>query len=62
MEVHRSDMQKIGDALTSAYQHLHLRDASNANLHLAPTVRPSPLTSTVAAALERVQQLLAEDD
>jgi len=55
-EIDTSDLLKIRDALSAALQHHKRRDEANAELHLS-TVRYSPLTSVLEAAVERVDQL-----
>lgn len=60
MEVHRSDLEKITDVVKIAYQHHLDRDSSNAALHLASMVRPSPLTSELGSALDRLNAILAD--
>jgi hypothetical protein len=58
MEIHESDLLKIRDAIAAACEfHMH-RDEMNAQLHLAHTVRMSPLTSELANALDRLESLL----
>lgn len=56
--VARSDLEKIYDALSQATDFFKSRDAMNASVHMAPTVRYSPLTSSCEAEKERLQQLL----
>lgn len=56
--VHISDLQKIFDAVEAAYRHHSQRDASNAALHLAKDTRLSPLTSELAAALDRLKAMI----
>ena len=58
MEVDRSDLQKIHDVLTAARDHHVHRDESNARLHLAPSARLSPLTSSLDAACDRLDGIL----
>jgi hypothetical protein len=62
MNVHRSDIEKVLDALIHAAEHHVYRDRMNGSLHLAKEVRFSPLTSELIAARERLEKLLAEDD
>lgn len=57
--VHISDLQKIQDVLEYAHDHHLSRDRSNAALHLAGTVRLSPLTSELESAVDRVTMLIA---
>jgi len=57
MEINRSDLEKIHDALSSCEEFLKRRDEMNAAMHLGPT-RHSPLTSVVMAELDRVKRLL----
>ena len=59
MEVHRSDLEKVLDALRNAAEHHIYRDRMNGSLHLAKEVRFSPLTSELVSARERVEALLA---
>jgi hypothetical protein len=60
MNVERSDMEKICDALGAAEQFFTLRDRSNASIHLAKSVRFSPITTTVQAARERLEDILQD--
>jgi ribosomal 50S subunit-associated protein YjgA (DUF615 family) len=62
ISVHRSDLEKIHDALDKNHSHHTHRDAMNAAIHLAEKVRWSPITSETEAALQRVNELLAEVD
>jgi hypothetical protein len=61
IEVHRSDLEKLRDILAVAVDHHQARDLMNAKLHLASTVRLSPLTSELIAELDRVNELLRKD-
>lgn len=60
IEVSKSDLQKIYDALKASEEHLLLRDKMNAKLHLASEVRLSPLTSSVISERERLEIILKE--
>ncbi len=46
------ELDKAADALEAALRHLRAANEANAALHLATTVRPSPLTVAVETALE----------
>lgn len=61
MNIHRSDAEKILDALTTAAEHHVYRDRMNGCLHLAKEARWSPLTSELIAARERLEKLLKAD-
>lgn len=61
MDIHRSDVEKVLDAIAHAAQHHVYRDRMNGSLHLAKEVRFSPLTSELIAARERLEKLLLED-
>lgn len=61
IEVETSDLEKIADALGAAHRFFLNRDTMNAAVHLAESVRYSPLTSTVEAEVERVAALLRGD-
>lgn len=56
----QSDFHKILDALVVARRHHRLRDRANAQLHLAETVRFSPLTTVLDVAIERLVKIEAE--
>jgi hypothetical protein len=58
ISVHRSDLEKVLDAIDAAVRHHAMRDESNAALHLSG-VRLSPLTSALAGARDRLRGLLA---
>jgi hypothetical protein len=58
ISVHRSDLEKVLDAVDAAVRHHAMRDESNAALHLSG-VRLSPLTSALAGARDRLRGLLA---
>lgn len=60
MEVDKSDLLKIRDALQAATEHHIARDRANAKLHLAHEVRYSPLTSTLMAANERLAVIVPD--
>ena len=61
MNVDRSDLEKIRDALHAAERHHVARDEMNAASHLAPAARYAPLTSTLVAERERADRLLAQE-
>ena len=61
MDIHRSDIEKVLDAIQHAAEHHVYRDRMNGCLHLAKEVRFSPLTSELIAARERLEKLLVED-
>lgn len=61
MDIHRSDVEKVLDAIAHATEHHVYRDRMNGCLHLAKEVRFSPLTSELIAARERLEKLLVED-
>ena len=61
MNIHRSDVEKVLDAVMHAAEHHVYRDRMNGSLHLAKEVRFSPLTSELIAARERLEKLLVED-
>lgn len=58
--VSRSDLEKIRDGLAAAEMFHKRRDEMNGAVHLAPTVRYSPLTSTLEAERERADRLLSD--
>lgn len=58
VRVHRSDLEKILQALQWAEQFFSNKNESDAALHQADTLQ-SPLTSTVKLARQRVDGLLA---
>ena len=51
------ELEKVADALAAAHRFFLNRDTMNAAVHLAGSVRYSPLTSEVEAALEAVTRL-----
>lgn len=63
--VHRSDLEKLKQALDAAHTYLKRMNEMNAALHLSDPVY-SPLTTTVGNARTRVNDLLdgvnVEDD
>jgi hypothetical protein len=61
MNIHRSDVEKVLDAVVHAAEHHAYRDRMNGSLHLAKEVRFSPLTSELISARERLEKLLVED-
>lgn len=58
IEVERSDLEKVQDALVAAHRFFVNRDTMNASVHLAENVRYSPLTSQVEAETERLTEIL----
>lgn len=60
MNIDRSDLLKILDALELAARYHQRRDEMNAANHLAEKVRPSPITSVLCAAIDRGQAILRE--
>lgn len=60
MEVDRSDLQKVYDALDACETHLVRRDEMNAALHLG-TTRLSPLTTRVVNEKTRLENILKGD-
>lgn len=54
------ELEKVGDALGWANQHLYLEAASDAAAHLNTTVRPSPLAVSIGQANDDVQRLILE--
>jgi hypothetical protein len=62
MQIDRSDLEKIRDALAAAETFHRRRDEMNAAGHLAAEVRLSPLASTLVAERERAERLLLDDD
>ena len=57
MRVHRSDLEKIKQALDKSHQYLKRLNEMNAALHLSDPVH-GPLTTMVGNAANRVDQLL----
>ena len=55
-----SDFHKLIDPMRQAYRFHKKRDEMNAELHMAPTVRFSPLTSELEAALDRADHIIQE--
>ena len=55
-----SDWHKIIDAMRRAYRYHKKRDEMNAELHAAPHVRYSPLTSELEGAIERADTIFNE--
>ncbi len=53
-----TDLEKIRDALAASLIFFQHRDEMNAEVHLAREVRYSPLTSRVAAELERLDTII----
>ena len=58
IQAHRSDLEKILQALKWAEQFFVHKNESDAALHLSDTVQ-SPLTSSIKLARQRVDGLLA---
>ena len=54
----KREVIKITDALVKAHRFFVNRDTMNAAVHLAETVRYSPLTSEVETAVEAAHRLL----
>jgi len=52
-----ADVLKVRDIVQRAHTHHAARDSANAHLHLAEHVRYSPLTTELAAAHERLENL-----
>jgi len=62
MNVDRSDLYKIWDALLASNEFLKRRDEMNAVLHLAKEIRYSPLTTETMSAVQRLETILREDN
>ena len=60
VRVSRRELMKIGDALQRATRFHLFRDQMNAESHLAPSVRYSPLTSALEIALDSMTRLQNE--
>jgi hypothetical protein len=58
LEIDQSDLLKLKDVLESNVQFHKSRDEMNGAVHLAKTVRHSPLTSETIAAYERLVAIL----
>lgn len=58
MEIDKSDLLKILDALKGNEEFHRARDHMNSVLHLAREIRYSPLTTETIAARERLQKLM----
>lgn len=58
IEIEKSDALKIYDAIQCADLYFRKRDEMNASIHLAHPVRYSPITSKVAAGLDRLFTIL----
>ena len=58
VSVERNDLEKVLDVMRRVVEHHKARDESNAALHLASTVRYSPLTTELEAQTERLDSLL----
>ena len=56
--VNKSDLEKILDALVNAEDFFVARDKMNGHIHQARETRYSPITSTTAAARERLEKIL----
>jgi hypothetical protein len=50
------ELDKAADALEAAARHFRATNEANAALHLAETVRPSPLTSRVETAADEARR------
>lgn len=50
------ELDKAADALDAAAKHLRARNRADAALHMAETVRPSPLTVAVENAAEQARK------
>ena len=61
IKIAESDLLKILDVLESNLAFHQARDQMNSHLHLAKTVRYSPLTSETQAAAERVKFTLVKE-
>lgn len=59
MEIDKSDLLKILDALKANEEFHRNRDQMNGMIHLAREVRFSPITSETIAARERLEKLLS---
>lgn len=57
--VHKSDLEKISDALEHAVEHHEAKDEMNAALHLSEP-RYSPLTTLLRNAYSRTRDILDE--
>ena len=55
-----SDLQKILDTVEAAYRHHQRKDEMNSETHLARETRYSPLTSSLGAAVDRLQRMIEE--
>jgi len=62
VEIDRSDLEKMYDALCGATEFHVKRDEMNAALHQAGQTRYSPLTSTLEAERDRAGALIREAD
>lgn len=60
MNIERSDLEKISDVLHATTSFHKSRDEMNAVLHLAETVRYSPLTTRLDAECDRIDTILGE--
>ena len=60
VRVSRRDLMKIGDVLQRATSFHLFRDRMNAESHLAPSVRYSPLTTALEIALDSMTRLQNE--
>lgn len=61
VRIDEADALKIFDALTEAGAFLQRRDEMNARVHLARETRYSPLTTTVIAARDRLDELIERE-
>ncbi len=58
MEIQRSDLEKIYDAINEATEFFKRRDEMNAKIHLAEEIRYSPITSRLINERMRLEVLL----
>lgn len=61
IQIDPTDFLKIHDALGQAGIFFRRRDEMNAQIHMAKSIRYSPITSTVEAAYDRCVQILVEN-
>ena len=60
MNIDESDIFKLMDALLAAVRFFRARDEMNAEVHLAKSVRYSPITTIVEAAYDRLGMIASE--
>ena len=53
------ELEKIRDAVRAADLHFRAKDEMNAALHLAATVRSTPLAAEIAVARDSLDRLIA---